>query len=160
MYKPLYRWSAGSLRHMEQLQPDMLKVLDIFICITKIDAIVIDVARTREQQRSLVASGKSKTMNSRHLLRLPLAGGRAVSHAVDLAPWVNRHVPWEDIDAFRAVSKYMFRAAFIAKVPIEWGGHFCSFNIAEGPKPWFDGPHYQLPWSIYPVIEGEFEEVA
>lgn len=32
-------------------------------------------------------------------------------------------------------------AADIERVPIEWGGDFPGF---------FDGPHFQLPWSRYP----------
>jgi len=92
---------------------------------------VIEGVRSLERQKMLFASGKSKTMNSRHL----------TGHAVDLAPTVNGQVLW-DWPLFDALAVAVKAAAKAENVPIEWGGDWVTFR---------DGPHWQLPWAEYPA---------
>jgi len=69
----------------------------------------------------LVATGKSTTMNSRHL----------TGHAVDLVPYP---VSW-DWEHFYPIADAMKAAAEELGVDLEWGGDWKTFK---------DGPHFQL----------------
>ena len=91
---------------------------------------LIEGVRSLERQRMLFASGKSKTMNSRHL----------TGHAVDLAPLMNGRICW-DWPAFHILAEAVKASAKAENVPIEWGGDWVTFP---------DGPHWQLPWRDYP----------
>lgn len=61
---------------------------------------VIEGVRTKERQRLLVKQGKSKTLNSKHL----------IGRAVDVAPMINGQISWkwehftQLVDCARAVS--------------------------------------------------------
>jgi len=87
--------------------------------------------RTLARQKKLVASGASKTMNSRHL----------TGHAVDIAPLVGGKVSWE-WPLYHRLAPIVKQAALDEGVRIEWGGDWRSFK---------DGPHWQLPWRDYPA---------
>jgi peptidoglycan L-alanyl-D-glutamate endopeptidase CwlK len=93
---------------------------------------VIEGLRTMDRQAELVRAGKSQTMRSRHL----------TGHAVDLAALDEAgRVTWAR-PAYEALASQVKAAAAAEGVPVEWGGDWRSF---------FDGPHFQLPWSAYPA---------
>ena len=93
---------------------------------------ITEGVRSMDRQAELAASGASRTMRSRHL----------TGHAVDLAVEDGRGgVRW-DRPAYEALAVEILAAAKAEKVPVEWGGTFKGF---------FDGPHFQLPWSAYPA---------
>lgn len=117
-----------SQRNLEGVHPDLVSVVKRAIGITKQDFMVIEGMRSLERQKQLLAEGKSKTMNSRHL----------TGHAVDLCPYP---VDWNDADKFVAISEAMKEAAKELDIPLEWGGDW---------KNGWDKPHYQLPHSEYP----------
>ena len=77
----------------------------------------------------LLRTGKSTTMNSRHL----------TGHAVDIAPYVKGGISW-DWKYYYAMADAMKQAAEELGVALEWGGDWRSFK---------DGPHFQLSWSKY-----------
>jgi peptidoglycan L-alanyl-D-glutamate endopeptidase CwlK len=67
-------------------------------------------------------------MNSNHI------GGRAV----DLAPYVNGKIEWDNsgkLGLYPKIAKAMKQAAKELGVPIEWGGDWTSFK---------DRPHFEL----------------
>lgn len=70
-------------------------------------------------------------MNSRHL----------AGHAIDLAPWMDGAIPWENWPAFEEVGLVMKKAASELNIPIVWGGDWKNFR---------DGPHFELPRVYYP----------
>jgi peptidoglycan L-alanyl-D-glutamate endopeptidase CwlK len=93
---------------------------------------VIEGLRTMDRQAELVRAGKSQTMRSRHL----------TGHAVDLAALDEAgRVTWAR-PAYEALAAQVKAAAAAEGVSVEWGGDWRSF---------FDGPHFQLPWSAYPA---------
>lgn len=96
---------------------------------------VVEGVRTVERQRELVRKGASKTMNSRHI---PAKNGLA--HAVDLVVFDGKDVDWA-WPVTNRLSKFVKLAARDCNVAIEWGGDWVSFK---------DGPHWQLPWKLYP----------
>jgi len=70
------KYSARSLKNLNGIHPDLRRVIDRALLDSPLDFVVIEGLRTKERQKQLVASGASKTMNSRHL----------TGHAVDLVP--------------------------------------------------------------------------
>ena len=107
------------------VHPDIPIVLSVAITITTIDFTVIEGVRTVERQRTLVASGASQTMDSRHI----------TGDAVDIAPWVDGTVRW-DWPLFYILEEAMKKAIARTRIPLEWGGDWTSFK---------DGPHWQRP---------------
>ncbi len=97
--------------------------------------LVVDGARTVEEQRRNVAKGVSKTMRSRHI---PAKNG--YSHAIDVAPFINGKLSWDWKDYY-PLAKIIKQHAKKLNVPIEWGGDWKTFK---------DGPHWQLPWKEFP----------
>ena len=125
-----YSFVIKSVTKMTGLHPDLKKVLYRAIQLTDVDFSIIEGLRTLERQKQMVASGASKTLNSRHL----------DGHAVDIAPYVGGEIRW-DWPLYYKLAKAMKAAAKEVGVPIEWGGDWIRFK---------DGPHWQLPWGKYP----------
>ena len=69
---------ARSLKNLEGVNPNLIKVVKRAIEISPVDFAVIEGVRTKARQAELVKKGASKTMNSRHI----------TGHAVDIAPYV------------------------------------------------------------------------
>lgn len=122
-----YTLGKRSLQNLSGVHPDLVAVVKLAIEITEQDFSVIEGIRNINRQREFVKSGKSTTMNSRHL----------TGHAVDIAPWP---ISW-DWDYFYPIADAMKQAAEELEVDLEWGGDWKSFP---------DGPHYQLSRKAYP----------
>ena len=122
-----YRLSNKSLQKLDGIHPDMVAVVKLAISITGQDFSVGEGLRSVSRQKKLVATGKSTTMNSRHI----------TGHAVDLFPYP---LSW-DWEYFYPIADAMKAAAKELKIDLEWGGDWKSFS---------DGPHFQLSWEGYP----------
>tara|TARA_R110000824_G_scaffold233678_2_gene422001 strand:- start:282 stop:659 length:378 start_codon:yes stop_codon:yes gene_type:complete len=122
-----YHLGSKSLKKLERVHPDIVAVVKQAISISDQDFSVGEGLRSVERQKKLVATGKSTTMNSRHL----------TGHAVDLFPYP---LSW-DWEYFYPIADAMKTAAKELKVDLEWGGDWKSFP---------DGPHFQLSWEGYP----------
>jgi peptidoglycan L-alanyl-D-glutamate endopeptidase CwlK len=72
-----YTLGNRSLQNLSGVHPDLVAVVKRAVEITEQDFSVIEGIRNINRQRELVKTGKSTTMNSRHL----------TGHAVDIAPW-------------------------------------------------------------------------
>lgn len=131
-----YRLSKMSKDRLEGLHPDLVKVIERAIQLTNQDFSVGEGLRTLARQKQLVASGASKTMNSRHL----------TGHAVDIHPYPYKGdhdkdgVPnSDDWDAYRPIVGAVKVAATELGVDIE-----CGYDWG------WDAPHIQLSWGKYP----------
>ena len=122
-----YTLGNRSLQNLSGVHPDLVAVVKRAVEITEQDFSVIEGIRNINRQRELVKTGKSTTMNSRHL----------TGHAVDIAPWP---ISW-DWEHFYPIADAMKQAAEELDVALEWGGDWKSFP---------DGPHYQLSRKVYP----------
>lgn len=122
--------NQSSENKLDGIHPDLRRVVYRAAEITSIDFVVTEGLRSIDRQKKLVASGASKTMNSRHI----------TGHAVDLAASVDDEIRW-DWPLYHKLAEAMKEAARIEGVPIEWGGDWKTFK---------DGPHFQLPASKYP----------
>lgn len=121
---------SRSIKNLIGVHPDLKLVVERAIDITDLDFVVTEGVRTLARQKQLVAAGASKTMRSRHL----------TGHAVDLAAVVGGKVRW-DWPLYARLNEVMMEAARDEGVQLEWGGHWKTLR---------DGPHWQLPWSLYP----------
>jgi len=121
-----YQLGLRSKQRLSGVHPDLVAVVKRAIEISEQDFSVTEGIRNIDRQRQLVATGKSTTMNSRHL----------TGHAVDLVP---HPVSW-DWEYFYPIADAMKEAAKELKVDLEWGGDWKSFP---------DGPHFQLSWKKY-----------
>lgn len=122
-----YQLGNKSKRKLKGVHPDLIAVVERAIEISEQDFTVLEGLRSISRQRQLFSTGKSTTMNSRHL----------TGHAVDLAPWP---ISW-DWDKFYPIADAMKQAADELDVDLVWGGDWKSFP---------DGPHFQLDWKSYP----------
>jgi peptidoglycan L-alanyl-D-glutamate endopeptidase CwlK len=112
------------------IHPDLVRIVRHAVELSDLEFVVLEGLRTVERQKQLVASGASRTMNSRHI----------TGHAVDLGAVVGGEVRW-DWALYHKLASTMKAAAADLKLPIEAGADWKSFP---------DGPHYQLPWKAYP----------
>jgi peptidoglycan L-alanyl-D-glutamate endopeptidase CwlK len=135
----MFRLGERSRKNLQGVHPDLVKVVERAIEITKQDFVVIEGLRSEARQRELLAKGATRTLNSRHL----------TGHAVDIAPWVAGTISW-DWKFYSEIRNAMVTAAAELGVEVEWGGNWESFK---------DGPHWQLPWDKYPVAQAPKRQV-
>lgn len=152
----MYKLGAGSLRELQGVHDDQVKVVKRAIQITGQDFSVHDGLRMREEQVRMVASGASKTMNSRHL----------TGHAVDLVPYLNEKLRWE-WPLIYPIAEAMRTAGKELGIPQRWGAtwdliltdtdspveqlvaEYVQRQKARGKKAFIDGPHFELPEAFY-----------
>lgn len=125
-----FAFGSRSLKRLEGVHPDLVKVMKKAIACSPIDFTVLEGLRTLDRQKQLMASGATRTMNSRHL----------TGHAVDIAPLINGEVRW-DWPLYHQLAAIVKKAAADLGVQIQWGGDWRSFK---------DGPHWELTWKAYP----------
>ena len=125
----MYSFSQRSKDRLKGVHPDLVKVMEEAIKESPLDFGITEGLRTLERQKELFSSGKSQTMNSRHLRGL----------AVDIAIFVEGKVNW-DFPNYQLVADHIKEVAKELNVPIQWGGNWISFK---------DGPHFELHRSKY-----------
>lgn len=147
---------AKSLANLAHVHPSLVAVVERAIAITTQDFTVQEGLRTSARQRLLVASGASKTLNSKHLEQPDGFG-----HAVDLVPWIGGTARWEWGPIYH-IAAAVRQAAIALDVPLRWGGVWdrrindlppgadaieaaVKAYAARHPGPDFlDGPHFEL----------------
>lgn len=139
----MYTLSKASLDKLQGVHPDLVKVVKRAIELTDTDFKVGEGVRTPARQRTLVAEGKSKTLNSRHI-----PGKDGLGKAVDLWVLKNGSVTW-DVPSYVKLSKFVLQAAKELNIPIRWGGDWDGDGDYKDER-FFDGPHYELVTKFYP----------
>ena len=125
-----FHLSEKSLERLAGVHPDLARVVHRTIEITPIDFVVVEGLRSLSRQKYLMATGKTRTMNSRHL----------DGHAVDLAPLVGGVVSW-DWEHFHPLIEAVRTAAKELGIAVIHGADWKSFP---------DGPHHELDRHVYP----------
>lgn len=120
----MFKLSKRSIDRLDGVHPRLVEVVKLAIKLSSVDFGVSEGVRTKERQRMLVEAGKSKTMNSRHL----------VGEAVDLFAYVDGKASW-DWPHYEKINEAMQEAARQLNVKITWGGSWRSFK---------DGVHWQI----------------
>lgn len=152
-----FRLGNRSKQKLEGVHPDMVAVVERAIELTKIDFGVTYGVRTVEEQEKLVASGRSQTMKSKHLIQ-----DTGYSHAVDVVAYDGSDVVWE-INVYDDICDAFKEAAIEKGVAIKWGAAWSEGDIrtyegtaedamntyidlrrSQGRRPFIDGPHFEL----------------
>lgn len=120
----MYKLSKRSLKNLDGVHPDLVKVVKQAIIITPIDFAVTEGVRTIERQKLLFELGASWTMHSQHL----------TGRAVDLAAFVDGEIRW-DWPLYHKLALAMKAAANYCMVEI-----VCGADWENHP----DGPHFEL----------------
>lgn len=156
--KGKYALGGRSLVQLRGVSPDLVACAHYALRVCAVDFSVRDGLRTMEEQKVLVAKGRSRTLNSRHL----------TGHALDLVPYLDGELTWDWVYV-DAVAKAMGEAARELNVRVTWGAVWdrAVDEVFEDPKtarqsykrrffrnndrnPFSDGPHYQVP-TDYPT---------
>lgn len=124
------KFSARSLNNLKGVHPDLVRVMNRALETSPLDFVVVEGLRSVERQKKLVASGASKTMNSRHI----------TGHAVDLVPIGPNGKAAFDWPLYERLAPAVKDAAAKEGVAIIWGGDWKSFR---------DGPHFELDRNVY-----------
>ena len=144
--------SQRSLDKLAGVDQRLVDVVKRAIQITTVDFGVTCGLRTVEEQKRLVASGASQTMDSNHVK------GRAV----DLVAYVGNRASWE-LNLYDDIALAMKVAARELKVPIRWGAawnvpdltkwngtmegamnYYIDTRRKQNQRPFIDAPHFEL----------------
>ena len=154
-----FKLSKTSKKRLKGVDQNLLLVVGEAIKITQMDFGVSCGLRTIEQQKKLVAAGKSQTMKSKHL------EGRAV----DVYAWYYGKISW-GLKDYMAVADAFKAAAIKTGVRIRWGAAwevpvgvnrtkclndfpgsaehanmlYCALRKDQGRTPFIDAPHFEL----------------
>lgn len=149
----MYKFGKSSKEKLKGVHPNLVRVMERAISISKQDFSITQGVRTKFEQTRLVAQGKSKTMNSKHLVQRD-----GYSHAVDVVPFP---VSW-DLEKFYVIADAVEKAAEQLNVKIRWGGAWTTFvnGIDDNEKElvqnysanrrklrqqvFIDAPHFEL----------------
>lgn len=140
-----FRLGAQSLARLKGVHPQLVRVVQRAIEISKVDFMVLEGVRTPQRQRELYAQGRTKpgqivtwTLTSNHFVKSDGFG-----HAVDLVPWP---VDWEGptrFPKFDEISRAMFAAAAELGVKIRWGADW-DRDGKPRERGETDSPHFEL----------------
>jgi len=152
-----FNLSKRSLGKLEGVRPDLVETVKLAIKLTRVDFGVTCGLRTVEEQKKLVASGRSQTMNSKHIPQ-----SDEYSHAVDVFACIDGDVCWE-LNVYDEICDAMAAAAKETGASIKWGAAWSEGDIraykstaehamncyidlrrSEGRRPFLDGPHFEL----------------
>lgn len=147
-----FKLSQRSIERLDGVDDRLVDVVCRAIEITTVDFGVTEGLRTIETQRQYVATGKSQTMDSKHL----------TGHAVDLVAFVNGQVAWE-LNLYDNIADAMKQAAIEKNVAIRWGAawnvpdirlwrgtmeeamvYYIDTRRKQNKRPFIDGPHFEL----------------
>ena len=122
----MYSFSQRSDDRLETCHQDLQDIMHEVIKI--MDITILCGHRPEDKQTKAFNEGKSKLQfpNSKH--------NQAPSLAVDIAPWVDGAIPWNDREKFFELAGIVKGIAYMKGIKIKWGGDFNSF---------FDGPHFE-----------------
>jgi len=130
-----------SLDSLKGVHPKLVKVMTEAIKDTPIDFTITDGGRTTAQQQALYAKGRTAAgsivtkvdgvkQKSNHQ-----AKADGFYHAVDLYPYVNGKIDFNDTKSLEVIAKHIKSIAKTLGIKIGWGGDW---------KGSWDKPHFEL----------------
>ena len=131
----MYKFGTKSKQKLMGAHDDLQAVFNRAIQLSQYDFGISEVQRDLETQKEYLRTGKSTTIDSRHI---PDLTGKC--YAGDVYAYIDGKASYEERH-LRAIAKAMFTAAIELGIALEWGGHWSTF---------VDMPHYQLSPSVYP----------
>lgn len=158
----MYKFGDTSEGNLVGVHPQLVAVVRKALTISEVDFGVTDGVRTPAEQQKLVDGGFSQTLKSRHL-----KGQDGYGHAVDLVPAIGGKLRWDWPPIYK-IAVAMKLAAHDLSLQLEWGAvwdrrleqlsldmedeqhQYVVRRKAAGKKAFLDGPHYQMPVSMFP----------
>ena len=154
----MFKLSSRSHNKLQGVHPDMVETVMSAIRLTKVDFGVTYGVRSIEEHKILYESGRSQTMNSKHLTQ----ESTGYSHAVDLVAYFGKDISWE-LNVYDDICDAMAEAARGVGCAIKWGaawseGDICNYKgsaeeamnayidlrRSQGRRPFIDAPHFEL----------------
>lgn len=157
----MYALGRHSLRELEGVHPDLVRVVERAIQISEQDFTVHDGIRSAEDQHTLHLAGSSPYKDGyKNISRHQRQPGDNFGHAVDLVPYIGGKLRWEWEPIYN-IALAMRQASEELGVPIRWGGcwqrldhdrrhprqmvkEYVARKRAMGKRAFNDGPHYEL----------------
>lgn len=128
-----YKYSAKSLEKLNTCHPDLQKLFKE--AIKYVDITIIEGVRTKERQEELVETGKSKTLDSKHLKQ-----SDGFSYAVDAMPTPIEWENWQKNYLFAGFIKGLACSMGIKiRMGADWDGDFDTKD-----QKFHDLPHFEL----------------
>ena len=115
---------ARSVAKLQGVHPDLVKIVFEAFNLSPVPFVVTDGFRSAERQAYLFATGKSRTLLSKHI----------EGKAVDVAAIVAGRVNWDFVN-YEPIAAAFKDAASRLRLSIVWGGDWPKFR---------DGCHFQL----------------
>lgn len=129
-----YSFSAKSLKHLEGVHPDLVRVAKRAIQLTDIDFGITEGIRSYSRQVQLMHDNKTTTLRSQHLLQ-PSGYG----HAIDVFAYVNGQANWTN-QYYGPIAQAFFEAAIEEGIQIRAGHLWRNFK---------DSCHFELNRAFY-----------
>jgi len=120
----MYRFSNRSLKNLQGIDAKLIILAGLMLNLSPYDFVLTEGLRTVERQKFLVKTGKSTTMNSKHIK----------GKAFDIAILVNGKITWE-YKYYKAFADEFKKMAKFLNFNVTWGGDWKTF---------IDAPHFQL----------------
>ena len=134
----MYKFSKASIAKLKTCHP-LLQVIALE-AIKEIDFVVIEGARTTAKQQEIYKIGRRGVAGEKPVtwidgITKKSKHNHTPSLAMDLAPYIDRKIPWNDTKAFDALAAVIMRIAQENATPLVWGGSWKRFK---------DRPHFEL----------------
>ncbi|GJL40151.1 MULTISPECIES: M15 family metallopeptidase [Enterobacter cloacae complex] len=126
-----FTFSSRSESNLEGVHPDLIQVARRALELSPMDFGITEGLRSCTRQAQLFKSGKSQTINSRHL----------TGHAIDIIAYPTPAGSWDFAD-YELIASAFKQAARELNIAVEWGGDWKQFK---------DGVHFQLPYDVNPA---------
>lgn len=127
----IFTFSSRSESNLEGVHPGLTQIARRALELSPIDFGITEGLRSYTRQTQLFKSGKSQTLNSRHL----------TGHAIDIIAYPTLSGSW-DFSDYELIAIAFKQAARELNISVEWGGDWTSFK---------DGVHFQLPYDVNPA---------
>jgi peptidoglycan L-alanyl-D-glutamate endopeptidase CwlK len=148
-----FKLSARSIDRLIGVNPNLIRVVQRAIELTKVDFAVTEGLRSPERQRELYAKGASQIKEG---------GTHIEGRAIDVVAYIGNRISWE-LNLYDDIADAMRLAAIEANVGLRWGAawnvpdirkwngsmesammHYIDTRRKQGQRPFIDGPHFEL----------------
>jgi peptidoglycan LD-endopeptidase CwlK len=129
-----------SKKALEGVDKRLQRIVEKASNIVPFPILVTEGLRSKERQAALYAQGRTApgkvvtwTLKSKHIDGL----------AVDVVPYINKTIPWDDFLLFCVLGEAMMEAAKAEGVSLRWGYDWDGDGVLR-EKGETDGPHFEI----------------
>jgi len=131
----MYKFGNTSKKRLSTCHEDLQAICNETLKL--MDITVLEGHREKDKQDAAYKAGNSK-------LKYPQSKHNSQpSRAVDIAPWVNGQVPWDDAKYFYFMAGIVMKVAADLGVKLRWGGDWDSDNNFDDQS-FDDLVHFEL----------------